>query len=273
MNTILVLAVILLVLMKLIGGSRGVRSFIALVLNFLTLYIAIIFIAHGLNPMAVTLLACVVISSITIFYINRVNEKTKAAFAATFITLVILIAFIYKIGAAARIQGFGEEEYDEISIYSLYVGLDFTKIVICTIIMGLIGAITDVAVSISSAMHEIYVHNPDVTRRNLFESGMNVGKDILGTTTNTLYFAFIGGFMALLLWFKDLSYSLGDIINSKVFGAELIQIICSGLGATIIIPITAFLTALMLCNNPAKEKEKTGESKKTGENKKTVVNS
>jgi uncharacterized membrane protein len=253
--------------MKIIGGSRGVRSFIALVLNFVTLYIAIILIAHGLNPMAVTLLACVVISSITIFYINKVNEKTKAAFASTFITLVILIAFIYKIGAAARIQGFGEEEYDEISVFSLYVGLDFTKIVICTIIMGLIGAITDVAVSISSSMHEIYVHNPDLTRRKLFESGMNVGKDILGTTTNTLYFAFIGGFMALLLWFKDLSYSLGDIINSKVFGAEMIQIICSGLGATIIIPITAFLTAVTLFNFSSKEKDMKEEViKKDGNN-------
>lgn len=258
MNTILVLAVILFLLMKIIGGHRGVRSFVALVLNFLVLYAAIIFIAHGLNPMIITLIACVVISYITLFYINKVNEKTRAAFVSTFLTLIILIVFVYKIGAAARIQGFGEEEYDEVSAYSLYVGLDFTKIVICTIIMGLIGAITDVAVSISSAMYEIYIHNRSIHKWKLFESGMNVGKDILGTTTNTLYFAFIGGFMALLLWFKDLSYSLGAILNSKVFGAELVQILCSGLGATLIIPVTAFITSIMLKNFHTQEEEKEG---------------
>jgi len=248
LSTILVLAIILLILMKIIGGQRGVRSFIALLLNFGVLYIAIIFLAHGLNPLLITLTACLAISYITLFYINKVNEKTKAAFASTFITLVILILVIYKIGAAAKIQGFGEEEYDELSVYSLYIDLDFTKIIICTIIMGLIGAITDVAISISSAMNEIYIHNQSMNKWKLFESGMNVGKDILGTTTNTLYFAFIGGFMAMLLWFKDLSYSFLDIINSKVFGAELIQILCSGLGATLIIPVTALITSFILIN-------------------------
>ncbi len=257
MNTIAVLTVILFLLMKIIGGNRGVRSFFALLFNFGILYIAIIFMAHGLNPLPVTFTACGVISFITLFYINKVNVKTKAALISVFITLLVLAVLIYKIGAAAKIKGFGEEEYDEISAYSLYVGLDFTKIIICTFIMGLIGAITDAAVSISSAMHEINVHNPSMNRQKLMRAGMNVGKDILGTTTNTLYFAFIGGFMAMLLWFKELSYSFGEIINSKVFGAELLQILCSGLGATLIIPITVLITALMLKKMQSPKKEDT----------------
>ena len=95
-------------------------------------------------------------------------------------------------------------------------------------------------------MNEIFIHNPLMDRYHLFKSGMNVGKDILGTTTNTLYFAFIGGYLALIVWFKDLSYSLGEVINSKVFSSEIISIFCIGTGAILIIPITAWLTAFTL---------------------------
>lgn len=254
MNAIVVLALILLGLMKLIGGERGVKSFCALALNFAVLYVAVILIAHDMNPIIITLFGCLAISCITLFYINQVNEKTVAAFVSTLITLVLLLLLIYEIGAISRIQGFGEEEFEEISSYSLYINLDFTKIIICTIIMGLIGAVLDAAISISSAMNEIYLNNPTITKWKLFESGMNIGKDILGTTTNTLYFAFVGGYMALLLWFKDLSYSIGDIVNSKVFCAEMIQIVCSGLGATLIIPITALVSSYLLVKRKKKMK-------------------
>src|SRR5699024_7256385 len=105
--------------------------------------------------------------------------------------------------------GFGEEEIDEISIFSLYLGIDFVKVGAAVIIMSTIGAITDVAISITSPMREVFRHHPDISQKELFFSGLNVGRDILGSNTNTLFFAFIGGYMGLLLWFKDLSYSFG----------------------------------------------------------------
>ncbi len=86
--------------------------------------------------------------------------------------------------------------------------------------MSTIGAITDVAISLTSPMREIFLHHPSISRKELFLSGLSIGKDILGTNTNTLFFAFFGGYLALLLWFKDhLSYSIGEMINSKVFSA------------------------------------------------------
>ena len=115
--------------------------------------------------------------------------------------------------------------------------------------MGLLGAMIDVAISVSSAINEFYKNNNSLTKKELFGMGMNVGRDILGTMTNTIYFAFLGGYLALLVWFKDLSYSLGAIINSKVFCAEIIQVICSSLGATVIIPVTAAVTTYILFLN------------------------
>ena len=107
------------------------------------------------------------------------------------------------------IQGFGEEEIEELSMFSLYIGVDFVKIGASVIIMSTIGAITDTAIAISSPMREIFHHNPSISRKDLFTSGLSIGKDILGTSTNTLFFAFFGGYLALLIWFKDLSYSIG----------------------------------------------------------------
>ncbi|SDQ25430.1 YibE/F family protein [Carnobacterium viridans] len=247
MNVLVCLSIILFVLMKLISGEKGTRSFIALFLNFgITLLTVLLMTREAFNPIFLTMIACIFISCINLFYINTINLKSVISFIATLMTLFFLVGLIFIFVEKAMIQGFGIEEIEELSFFNLYVGVNFLEIASCTIIMGSIGAITDTSISISSAMNEIFIHNPFMDRYNLFKSGMNVGKDILGTTTNTLYFAFIGGYLALIVWFKDLSYSLSEVINSKVFSSEVISIFCIGTGAILIIPITAWLTAFML---------------------------
>jgi uncharacterized membrane protein len=198
------------------------------------------------NPIILTLIACTLISCINLFFINEVNSKTKTAFVASMITIAIMLLFIAVVTEKAMIQGFGEEEIDELSIFSLYIGVDFVKIGASVIIMSTVGAITDVAISITSPMREIFNHHPSTSRKDLFASGISIGKDILGSNTNTLFFAFIGGYLALLLWFKDLSYSFGEIINSKVFGAEMIIILCAGIGIALVIPIASWINAYFL---------------------------
>jgi uncharacterized membrane protein len=247
MNALLVLAAILFILMVIIGGKKGARSFIALFFNFGVLFLTILFMTNPkINPIILTLIACTVISCINLFYINKVNIKTTTAFLSTIITTVILLFMIVIVTDHAMIQGFGEEEIEELSIFSVYVGVDFVKIGASMIIMSTIGAIIDVAISITSPMREIFNHNPSITRKALFSSGLSIGRDILGTSANTLFFAFFGGYMALLIWYKDLSYSVGQIINSKVFSAEMITILCAGIGVALIIPITSWITAYFL---------------------------
>ncbi|MFC0469047.1 YibE/F family protein [Halalkalibacter kiskunsagensis] len=247
MNVLVVLASILFILMTLIGGRKGVRSFLALFFNFGVIIITIMFMnAPNINPITLTLIACVAISCINLFYINEVNSKTKTAFTSSIISTIILLFFIFFITDKAMIQGFGEEEIEELSIFSLYIGVDFVKIGASVIIMSTIGAITDTAIAVSSPMREIHYHNPQISRKDLFTSGLNIGRDILGTSTNTLFFAFFGGYLALLIWFKDLSYSVGEIVNSKIFSAEMITILCAGIGVTLVIPITSWITAWFL---------------------------
>ncbi|MGF9979679.1 YibE/F family protein [Viridibacillus arvi] len=247
MNVLLWLAAILFILMVLIGGKKGVRSFLSLFLNIGVLFVAIFFMTNPENsPIIITFIACTLISWISLFYINEKNSKTITAFISTMITIVILLLFIVIVTEKSKIQGFGEESTEEISMFSLYIGVNFAQIGASVIIMSTIGAILDVAISIASSMHEIYHHNPIISRKKLFTSGLNIGKDILGTDTNTLFFAFFGGYLGLLIWFKDLSYSIGEIVNSKVFSTEIITIFCAGIGIALIIPITASVNAYYL---------------------------
>jgi len=244
MNTLLWLAAILFILMIWVGGKKGARSFIALFLNFGVVLFSLFFMMDpNINPIIITLIACTGISCINLFYINKVNRKTATAFLSTIITIVLLIFVIYVVTKKAFIQGFGEEEIEELSVFSLYIGTDFVKIGASMIIISTIGAITDVAISITSPMQEVYLHHPNISRKELFRSGITIGKDILGTNANTLFFAFIGGYLGLLLWFRDLHYSFGEIINSKVFSAEVLTILCAGIGIALIIPIASWINA------------------------------
>jgi len=242
MNALVILSLILLVLMILIGGYRGMRSFISLFLNFGVLMFTIfLMLGPQMNPVIITLISCAIISCINLFFINNVERKTGTAFLSTIVTIVLLIVLIEVIVNVSMIQGYGEEETEELAVFSLFVGIDFVKIGASVMIISTIGAITEVAISITSSMGETMKQHPSISRKDLFLSGMRIGKDILGTDTNTLFFAFFGGYLALLIWFKDLHYSIGAIVNSKIFGAEMITIFFAGIGVALIIPITAWI--------------------------------
>ncbi|MED1863794.1 YibE/F family protein [Fictibacillus nanhaiensis] len=244
MNTLTLLSIILFVLMILIGGNRGVRSFISLFINFGILMLTVILMLDSdVNPMIITIVSCAVISCINLFFINDVNRKTGTAFLSTIVTIVILLLFIDFVSSVSMTQGFGEEQSDALAPFSLFVGVDFAKIGASVVIISTIGAITEVAISITSSMGETLKHHPAISRKELFLSGMRIGKDILGTDTNTLFFAFFGGYLALLIWFKDLHYTLGEIVNSRIFGSEMITIFCAGIGVALIIPITSWINA------------------------------
>lgn len=254
MNVLVLLAIILFILMVSIGGTKGARSFISLFLNFLVILITVILMASPeMNAIILTMIACILISIINLFFINEVNKKTQIAFISTILTIIILFLFIYLVTEKFRIQGFGEEEYEEIRLFSLYIGVDFIRVSSSVIIMSTIGAITDVAISIASPLSEISKLNQKISKKELLESGMTIGRDILGSNANTLFFAFIGGYIALLIWFKDLSYSFGQVINSKIFTAEMVMIMFAGIGIALVIPITAGISSHYLTREKKKQ--------------------
>lgn len=243
MNVSVILLIILFMLMAVVGGKRGAKSFFTLLFNFISLFIMLVLISAGFDPIKVTVITCIIISCITLFYINGFNIKTVSALVSVIIVVLLTMLLTYNIGNNAKIQGFGKEQAETLATLSLYIQLNFSKVVICQVLIGLLGAIIDVAISISSSMQEIYISNSTITKSEMVKSGMNIGRDILGTMTNTLLFAYIGGFMTLIIFFNEVHYSMSDILNAKVFCSEVFQILCGGIGIILIIPITAFITS------------------------------
>ncbi|NMM64075.1 YibE/F family protein [Clostridium sp. P21] len=246
MNVSMVLLIILFILMIIIGGKRGVKSFFTLIFNFSILFFMLILIAAQMDPIKITFIGSITITYITLFYINGLNKKTVSALISVTLVIFITMLITYNMAGNAQIQGFGTEQSETIASLSVYVQLNFSKIVICEVLVGLLGAIIDVSISISSSMYELYKNDSSISKSTILKSGMNIGKDILGTMTNTLLFAYIGGFMTLIIYFYELHYSVSSIINAKVFCSEVFQVLCGGIGIILIIPITSIITANIL---------------------------
>ncbi|WP_394856496.1 YibE/F family protein [Staphylococcus saprophyticus] len=251
MSAITLLGLILFILMLIFGGKKGLISYLTLFLNFVILFISIILIIFGVPIYLVTLIFCIVIAACNLFVLNSYNTKTKAAFYATIVTTVILIAAIYLSVSIGHLQGFTTEQQDETYIFSMNIGIDMVKFMVFTIVLAVIAAIIDLAITISSPMYELSETNPNLTQKELFHSGMRVGREILATSANTIYLAYFGGQLTLFFWFFKLNYSFGNIINSKIFAQEFISIILGGIAVAISIPITAWLTALLIKNQKA----------------------
>lgn len=240
MNIILI--ILLFLLMIYIDIKRGIKLFLSILFNFIILMIIFYLIAVGLNPIICSLIGCFIISYIILYYVNERNIKTESSLKSVIIVLIILSFLIFFVTKISRIAGFGYESYEEINMFSYDVKLDFTNIAISMILISLIGATVDSSIAISSALYEVYDNNKNLSKKDLFLSGMNIGKDILCTTNNTLMFAFLGEFMTLLIWFYKGDYSFLEIVNAKTFVSEIIKILFSAVGCIIVIPITAYIT-------------------------------
>lgn len=240
---ILVLILLLIVLALFVGQKRGIKAIMALLYNFIIILMSIVFINLGFNIIFCAIIACLLISMVTIFYLNGYNLKTISAFISVIIVMLIMSIIIVYFNNKLELQGFSYEYVEEISSYNFNIDLDMDKVGLLVILFATVGAISDTAMCMASAIYEINA-NKKMNKKALFISGMNVGKDILGTTTNTLFFAFMSGFLGFLIWH---SYNdLVTLVNFKDFGSNLLQILCSGIGCIIIIPITSLITVYLL---------------------------
>lgn len=245
---IVTLSIILLLLMVFIGGDRGAKSFVALALNLFSLIVGIYLIVLGSNPILIVILGCFIFCGITLIYQNGNNIKTYSAVISVILVSIILGIFILVIVNRANIGGYSELDLtsDLVVYLSSNININMNQLMICMVMIGLLGAIMDTAMSISSALFEINKVNTDVTLGKLIESGFNVGKDILGTTVNTLFFATVGETMMISILFIKYNYTFESIIKSKEFFQSVFILIISNIGCLLIIPITVFICSYMI---------------------------
>lgn len=241
MSTITALGLVLLVLMVLVGGKQGWTAFLSLLLNFGFLYFAIILIAFHVPPLFVTVTTGIIILAVTIFMGEDDLRTTVTAFYASLIVTAVLILLIFLVEHWALVQGFGTEDSDDLEGMSILIGISYFKVLITVTTLSTLGAIAEAAMAIAAGLTEILTNHPDVSDQQLLRSGMAIGRQIIGTTLNTLFFGFFGGFLALFIWFAGLHYSLGTIMNNKIFVAEMIEVLVSFIGVLLTVPTTAWI--------------------------------
>jgi uncharacterized membrane protein len=286
-----VLAVILIALLYFIGGERGIITFLSLCWNVAVLSVSIIVMSWGWNPIGVAFISCLLISYATLFYQNGKNAKTIASFWSILLVLLILFAAISNSGFEAHIRGLNEiiQREDEVMGLTTDIGISMAKIAVAMIITGLIGAAMDTSIAVSSAVYEVYKNNRSLSMAELFRSGITIGRDILGATVNTVYFACLGEAMSLFILYKNYNYSLFDLFNSKAFFQQFVFIIFSCLSCVLVVPFTATLISYLLknpeklgkqlsedelfavCETEAKGNEDTGERSKDVSRKAGVI--
>lgn len=245
---ILVLTIILFFLMVLVGGNRGMDSFFALVRTILALVVNIYLIAWGLPPVLVTLVISIFFVVTVLYVQNGRNAKMHAAALAVAIVMLLVLATAGPVLWKAGMSGYNEiEQYEEISMYlSADLSVSMQAVSLAAVILGLLGAVMDTAVAITTAVNEVYMNNRRLTEKELFCSGMCVGRDILGTTVNTLFFASLGESIMLAVLFMKSEDSFAVILNSKALFQEVSGLLTGAVGCLFIIPLSSFLAAVFL---------------------------
>ncbi len=232
-----VLAGLLAVLMVLVGRKRGVRALAILAVNIFGTVVFVFFMSSGFSPVVVIGLCCAAVAACTLFGINGYNKKTLSAYWSVLAVAALMLGVILLVEDVTAIHGFSAEDAEEISYYSEEIAFSMPMVASAVMLMGFIGAAADIAMSVVSGMQEIYESNPDEKQSELLKKTFLLGSDIIGTTVNTLFFAYLGSFTALMIWFLKYRYSFAEVLNSKLFAAEIIQMLVSGIGCVLILPV------------------------------------
>lgn len=246
-NYIIYLYVLFIILIVAIGRTKGLKAVITLTLTmFSVVKILLPMILEGANPIPITICISVGITVITVFIIGGLNSKSIAAIIGTSGGVLIAGLIAYYIGNEVRLTGLSSEEANMLIYVFENAELDFKSLLFAGIIMGALGAVMDVGMSISSAMEEIHNANNELTREELFSAGMNVGKDIMGTMSNTLILAYTGSSIPLLLLFMAYETSIIKILNLDIIATEVIRSLAGSIGLVLTIPLTAFVASILM---------------------------
>lgn len=242
MSTINDLGIILLLLMLIVGGRQGWIAFLSLLVNFGIFFMALILVDFHVPPLAVTLGLSVCILAVTIYMGTNDLEVAQAAFFAAIVIFACLLVLVLIVEHFAQVPGFANEDSGELEGMSVLIGISYAKVATMVTLLSVLGAIAEAAMAIATGMFAMMRSDASQSLTSLLNGGITIGKQIIGTTLNTLFFGFFGGLLALLVWFVGLDYSFGTIINNRIFVAEMITVLISFIGVILTVP-----SATLLC--------------------------
>ena len=235
-----------------VGRKKGFYSLISIGLTVLLITHALSpLILIGINPVLATILICIASTAATMYLVGGFNAKSTSAVIGAMLSLLFAGLLSYITMFTAHLTGFTEE--NSMFLYTAHPELDFIGITISTMILATLGAVMDVAMSIASTINEIYITDNTKTVKDLFISGMNVGRDIIGTMANTLILVYLGGSLPLLLLAGNID--LQKFINLNQVVTETASALIGSIAIVICVPFTAVAASQMIKHFSAKNED------------------
>lgn len=224
-------------------GVRAVLSFIMTVMMIWKAFLPLVL--AGISPIPVALAVTMLLITGVILLVYGPDRRAMAAIVGsiggTLVTCAMAMIFV----RAFRIHG-AVMAHSESLLYAGYENLNLTQIFTAAIFIASSGALMDLAVDITSAIHELMEKNPGLTRVEAIRSGLTIGRSVVGTMTTTLLLAYSGGYMALLMVFMAQGTPLLNILNLKYVAAEILHTMVGSVGLITVAPLTAIAAGWLL---------------------------
>ena len=242
-NQLLLLTLAFVGVVLVVARGHGAWSLLGLAASLVVIIRFIIpGILAGYSPAIVALIGALVIMSTTLFLTHGVTWKTTVALAGTGVSLVLTI-LLSSLGIDfARLSGLVSEEATTLHLLS-EGGIDARGLLLAGVIIGALGVLDDVTVAQASAVFEIKRANPVLRQRNLFGRGMNVGRDHIASTVNTLFLAYAGAALPLLLILATQSAPVDTTLSQELVATEIVRSLIGGIGIAAAVPATTALAA------------------------------
>jgi len=231
------------------GRWQGVRSLIGLGLSFVVIVSFVVpAILHGHSPVLVAVTGAMAIMLISLYLAHGTGPKTTAAVVGTALALgltaLLAIAFV----AAASLTGLASEE--ALSANFVVGGLSLRGLLLAGIIIGGLGVLDDVTMSQASLVTELHHANPTIGLAALVGGALRVGRDHIAATVNTLFLAYAGAALPLLILFVTGQDSLGTVATTEIVAVEVVRALCGSVGLIAAVPLTTVLAALVAPEEP-----------------------
>ena len=245
-GVIYIFALIYLLALCLIGGKQGIKGCLGLVFTFfcvIFVYLPLVYLKF--SPFWTAVFVCFITTLVTMYLIGGPTRKTCAATLGTLAGVVLAGISAWCFSKASGITGFNVSDIETLMTLWNTNRIQVGGLLFSGLLISCLGAVMDVAMSISSAIDEIYRQNTSLTRKELFKAGLRVGRDMMGTDSNTLILAFAGSSVSTLL--LDYSYDLPyqQIINSNNIGIAIMQGLAGSFGIVLSVPFTVLICTML----------------------------
>ena len=246
----LCLAAIFLILLLIIGKLKGLTTIISLAFTGAAVFCVYIpAILSGKDVYLTTIIITIYIIFSSLILLNGFNKKTLCAIVGNIGGILATGVLAFVVNYALKITGMVNEDYVFLAAIGDDSSIDLRAIVWSGIMIGSLGAIMDVSMSIASAMQELAVEMKDRTFKRMVSSGMNIGRDAIGTMTITLILAYAGSSIASILLFTLNNRNLLILMNFEMIVVEVIQAIVGSLGILLAVPITVLFAGATFNKN------------------------